>query len=135
MLEFVYKYHLAKMIFITGLPTKEILFKHVKFEIVDKKIPQKILKIIKPVEGISSDKKIDITIEKNIEVEFLTGEKSKIKKGFFETINRKQLLQDSYFLYDVSNIVKRSFITELKKFLAMFGSMTYLKEKKSILLT
>ena len=68
-LEFVYEYDLAKKNFMTGverddfilqkwrLPTSKIPFKHVKFEIVDEKIPQKILKIIKPAESISSDKK------------------------------------------------------------------------------
>lgn len=39
-----------------------------KFEIVDKKIPQKIFEIMKPAEGISLDIKGDINIEKNIEV-------------------------------------------------------------------
>ena len=48
--------------------------------------------------------------------------------------NREQLLQDSYFPYDVSNIVKKSFITDLKKFLAIFCSMTYFKEKEGDLI-
>ena len=39
-----------------------------KFEIVDKKIPQKLFEIMKPAEGISLDIKGDINIEKNIEV-------------------------------------------------------------------
>lgn len=113
------------------LPANEIPFKYVKFEIVDKKIRQKILEIIKPAKVLSSDKKRDIDIEKNVEDELLTHEEIKIKKGFFlKRQNRKQLLRDSYFLYDVSSIVKESFITELNKFLVIFGSMTYFKEKK-----
>ena len=71
-LEFACKYDLVRRIFMTSverddfillkrrLPSSKIPFKHVKLEIVDKKIPQKILKIIKPVEGISSVKKRDI---------------------------------------------------------------------------
>ena len=65
--------------------------------------------------------KRDIDIEKNI---------GYLKKIIFEA-NRKQLLQDIYFLYGVSNIAKKSVITELNKFLFIFCSMTYLIKNKT----
>ena len=80
--EYVYEYDLAKRIFMTGverddfilpkwrLPTNKIPFKHVKFKIVDKKMPQKILKLIKPAKGIYSHKKRDNYIEKISKINF-----------------------------------------------------------------
>ena len=68
-LEFVYQYDLAKITFITcverddcilpkwRLSTDAIPFKRLKFQIVNKKISQKISKKIKLAEVISSDKK------------------------------------------------------------------------------
>ena len=68
-LEFVYQYNSAKITFITWverdnsilpkrrLSTDAIPFKHLKFEIVNKKISQKISKKIKLAECISPDKK------------------------------------------------------------------------------
>ena len=81
-LEFVYKYDFVKRIFIVPpekddfilpkwrFPTGQIPLAHVKLEMVNKKIPQKIQKIIKPADGISSDKKRDINIGKNIKDEY-----------------------------------------------------------------
>ena len=68
-LEFFYQYDSAKITFITWverddsiltkwrLSTDAIPFKHLKFEIVNKKISQKISKKIKLAECISPDKK------------------------------------------------------------------------------
>lgn len=122
-LEFVYKYDSAKKIFITGverddfilpkwrLPTNKIPFKHVKFEIVDQKIPKNIYKkITKPAEGRSSDKKGDINIEKNIEYKLLTDEEIKIKKdsfSFFEIAIEQKIARNLF------NSVMKDFFTIL----------------------
>ena len=65
--------------------------------------------------------KRDIDIEKNI---------GYLKNIIYET-NRKQLLQDIYFLYGASNIAKTSVVTELNKFLFIFCSMTCLMKNKT----
>ena len=65
------------------LPANEIPFKYVKFEIVDKKIRQKILEIIKPAKVISSDKKRDINIEKKCRGWIIDSWRNQDKKGFF----------------------------------------------------
>ena len=67
----------------------------------------------------------------NITTEDLTtDEELEIKKNYFPIVERKNLLQDSYFLYDQSSFVKKSFIMELNKFLSIHGSLTYFDEKK-----
>ena len=35
-------------------------------------------------------------------------------------IKKTQSVQGSYFLYDKSNVIKRSFITEINKFLSIY---------------
>ena len=39
-------------------------------------------------------------------------------------------MQDSYFIYDYINFVKKLFITGLSKFISIYGSITYFDEKK-----
>ena len=47
-------------------------------------------------------------------------------------IKKTQFIQGSYFLYDKGNVIKRSFITELNKFLSIYGSVSYFGQKKPI---
>ena len=47
-------------------------------------------------------------------------------------IKKTQFIQGSYFLYDKGNVIKRSFITELNKFLSIYGSVSYFGQKKTI---
>ena len=42
-----------------------------------------------------------------------------------------QFIQDSYFLYDKSNLIKRSFITEVNKFISICRSISYFGTQKS----
>ena len=41
-----------------------------------------------------------------------TDEELEIKKNYFPIVERNNLFQGSYFLYDQRNFVKKSFITE-----------------------
>ena len=47
-------------------------------------------------------------------------------------IKKTQFIQGSYFLYAKGNVIKRSFITELNKFLSIYGSVSYFGQKKTI---
>ena len=40
-------------------------------------------------------------------------------------------VNESYFLYDESNVVEQTFITEINKFTSIYGSITYFNKKKS----
>ena len=63
--------------------------------------------------------KINETVDFSKE-NLITDEEIAIRKNHFPMVEKKNLLLNSYFLYDRSNFVKTSFITELHK---LFQSM------------
>lgn len=46
----------------------------------------------------------------------------------------KKSYSDSYFIYDHSNLVKKSFLTELNQFILIYHSVTYFEEKQKNLI-
>ena len=48
-------------------------------------------------------------------------------------IDRANIIQDSSFLYDHSNLMKKYFITVLKKFLSVYDGISYFCEKRTII--
>ena len=74
-----------------------------------------------------SSKTVDITKEV-----LATDEELEIKKNF-PIVKRENLLQDIYLLYNQSNFVEKSFITELNIFLSIYGSLTCFDKKKMII--
>ena len=57
-------------------------------------------------------------------------EEKAIKKIYFDPTNCLNLLQESYFIYDHSSLVKPYFISELNKFLPIYCSVSNFSEKK-----
>ena len=57
------------------------------------------------------------------------NEEKEIIKLYFDPTKRLNLLQESYFVYDRSSLVKQSFITEIIKFLPIYCSTSYFKDK------
>ena len=60
----------------------------------------------------------------------MTDDELDVKKNDFAISNRLNLIQDTYFVYDHSNFIKKSFITELNKFSSIYSSITYFNGKK-----
>ena len=58
----------------------------------------------------------------------------KIKKKLLEyrSIPTKNFINESYFLYDRSNLLKKTFITALNKEIALYGSFSFFSGKTSI---
>ena len=54
-------------------------------------------------------------LKKKVSEIFLTGEEIDIKKKHFNIIDELNLFQESYFLYDRSNVIKITFISEISK--------------------
>ena len=46
-------------------------------------------------------------------------------------LKKLSLVQDSYFLYDNSNLVRKTYITKLNNYITINGSNLYFNEKKS----
>ena len=42
----------------------------------------------------------------------------------------QKIVQDSFFLYDKSNLIKKPFIAELNKHIALYGAISYFAEKE-----
>ena len=57
-------------------------------------------------------------------------EEKAIKKIYFDPTKSLNLLQESYFIYDHSSLVKPYFISELNKFLPIYCSVSNFSEKK-----
>ena len=55
----------------------------------------------------------------------------KQKNKEFKAIPTKEFINESFFLYDKSNVIKRKFITALNKELSLYGSITYFSGKKA----
>ena len=58
--------------------------------------------------------------------------KLEVKTNYFAITERLNLIQDSYFMCNHSNFVKKLFISKRNKFISMYGSISYFDEKKSI---
>ena len=47
-------------------------------------------------------------------------------------IEKTQIIEGTYFSYDKSNVIKRSFLTEPNTFLSIYCSISYFGERKAI---
>ena len=67
-----------------------------------------------------------------VENALILDEEKAIKKIYFDPTKSLNLLQESYFIYDRSSLVKPYFISELNKFLPIYCSVSnfYKKKKK-----
>ena len=61
----------------------------------------------------------------------MLDEEKKIKTFFVDATERLNLLQESYFIYDSSSLVKASFLNELNKCLPIYCSVSNFSEKKT----
>ena len=52
------------------------------------------------------------------------------KVAEFKAITKKEFINESFFQYDKSNNIKRTFITALNKELSIYGSFSYFSGKK-----
>ena len=56
---------------------------------------------------------------------FLTKEKNDTKKDHFSIIDQLNLFQESYFLCNRSNVIKRTFINEIDKLLPIYCAESF----------
>ena len=70
-----------------------------------------------------------ITFDKNDDL-FLSQAEKDIYKIYLNYVNVLNLYQESYFLYDRSNVVKQSFVNKLNQFLPIYCSVSFFGEKK-----
>ena len=65
------------------------------------------------------------------EEKFLTKTEREIanKLSEYRAIPTKNFINESYFLYDKNNLIKKTYITALNKLIALYGSFSYFSEK------
>ena len=63
---------------------------------------------------------------------FYTVKKIKEKIEEYKAIPIKHFINESYFLYDKSNLIKKTFITAINKQLSLYGSFSYFSGKTGI---
>ena len=68
------------------------------------------------------------------EEKFLTKTEREIanKLSEYRAIPTKNFINESYFLYDKSNLIKKTYITSLNKQIAFYGSFSYFSGKTAV---
>ena len=108
--------------------TGGIVFDHHTFFLEDNSIPAR---IEKNVELPGNRVKYDYQ-EQRLSDDFLVTKAEKdVKKMYFQA-HESNLFQESYFLYDRSNLVKQSFVNKINRFLPIYCSASYFGEKTKL---
>ena len=97
------------------------------YKLINSTFPQNIRNYIFPKNG----KKIETTWVKRRPITnlFWMQAKRDIEKIYFEAQNMLNFYQESYFLYDRSNIARQSFANKLNQFLPIYCSASFFGEK------
>ena len=104
------------------------------FSFAFKKLPSTINNILKPTDNSISDFQNGNTEEVNngISTNSFFDEKTFHEKvEEFKAIPKKEFINESFFLCDKSNTIKRIFITALNKELSIYGSLSYFSGRES----
>ena len=94
-----------------------VIFDHHEF-FEDNFVPEKIKKYLTPPRNRA---KYGYQEQKRINDFFITKAEKDIK-NYFKKHDQLYLFDESYFLYDRSNIVKQSFVNKINKFLPLYSS-------------
>ena len=89
--------------------------------------PSQYKKLIKP-----SNNRLGYIVQwfNYVEDAFILDEEKAIRKIYFDLTMRLNVLQESYFIYDHSSLLKLSFISKLNTFLPIYCSVSTFSEKK-----
>ena len=90
--------------------------------------------ILNPSVGLINDRENNIeVVDKNFTKELFLDEKSLLDKiAEYKAIPTKDFINESFFLYDKSNTIKKTFITALNKQLSIYGSFSYFSGNTAI---
>ena len=104
------------------------------FNIKFRNLPYELTRIIDPSPNLintdTNTEVVDNTLTQELFSEKPKEIKDKIKK--YNAIPTKNFINESFFLYDKSNMIKKTFITAINKQLALYGSFSYFSAKTSV---
>ena len=105
-----------------------------RFSFTFKNAPNKLRAILNPsTDLINSESNLE-EVENTLTGELFFPVKKYIKEKIEEyiAIPTKSFINESYFLYNKSNLIKKTFITAINKQVSLYGSFSYFSEKTSI---
>ena len=110
---------------------QSIGFKIHGFSFEFKNAPNSIKNILNPNDGLINVENGTENADNNLTAEiFFPSEKSiKEKIAEYNAIPTKNYINESYFLYDKSNLIKKTFVTAIDKQLSLYGSFSYFFRK------
>ena len=98
-----------------------------------KNLPDNLKTILNPSNGLVNiergGEEVENTLTKDL---FYDVKKIKAKIEEYKAIPTKNFINEGYFLYDKSNLIKKTFVTAINKQLNLYGSFSYFSEKTSI---
>ena len=115
-------------------------FKNIGYTIVGfcftiKNAPDNLKDILNPSDELINDgenNNIEV-VDKTFTMELIFNEKELLAKiAEYKAIPTKNFINESFFLYDKSNTIKKTFITALNKQLSIYGSFSYFSGNTSI---
>ena len=105
------------------------------FSFTLKDAPDNLKDVLNPSDELINDgenNNIEV-VDKTFTVELIFNEKELLAKiAEYKAIPTKNFINESFFLYDKSNTIKKTFITALNKQLSIYGSFSYFSGNTSI---
>ena len=105
------------------------------FSFTIKNAPDNLKNILNPSDELINDgenNNIEV-VDKTFTMELIFNEKELLAKiAEYKAIPTKNFINESFFLYDKSNTIKKTFITALNKQLSIYGSFSYFSGNTSI---
>ena len=71
-----------------------------------------------------------ISTPQNLKKIFVQYKEKELNKNLFSIKDRLNIVQDSFFFYDKSNLAKETFIAQLNKYIALYRAIPYFSEKE-----
>ena len=101
-----------------------------------KNAPANLKSILSPQDDLTNDGDKDNLEEANnnftSEIFFPAKKTIEEKIAEYKAIPTTNFINESYFLYDKSNLIKKTFVTAINKQLSLYGSFSYFSGKTSI---
>ena len=99
-----------------------------------KKAPNTIKNILNPNDSLINVENGAENADNNLmaEISFPSEKSIKEKIAKYNAIPTKSYIKESYFLYDKSNLIKKTFVTAINKQLSLYGSFSYFSGKTTV---
>ena len=100
------------------------------FDFCFKNLPAALTNILDPSPNLINTETNTEQIDNTLTLELFASKKNiEDKISEYNTIPTKNFINESFFLYDKSNLIKKTFVTAINKQLLLYGSFSYFSGK------